>query len=154
MTSISHHRDVIRSLFTDMWDPAAVTLTCGPRSMVNIDRSTVSSDWVSNGLSRLGLGQSGPGQARHGLLCGVATCPTRAACLGLVRRVHSSPTLAGASWTRARWSIGQNTVHGGLGPPTISSVVVFVNQVHARVWPGRKGLPSISEVSSPAASAW
>ena len=64
MTSVSHHRDVIRSLFTDMWDPTAVTLTCGPQSTVNVDRSTISSDWVSNGLWRARVGPVWAGPTR------------------------------------------------------------------------------------------
>ena len=108
-----------------------MSLTCWARSTVNIDRSTVNPDWVSNGLWRAsgwaGLGPAGPDtwhavtQPRHSHGPPLGRGPRLAG----MSVAHGRPRRAGP------WTVGW--VLGGPSPPLSSLSVVHVHRVHGHV---------------------
>ena len=128
--------DVSMTSASDMWVQSvrATDMTCGARSMVNIDQSTVNMDWVSNGLWRAS------GWARSGRTRGkLWRCHVTA--MGLYWA--SSTALAHGAWFMV--DAGSRSMDLRQGPWWTESTLlllgaVHVLRVHSRV-AGEGGVP-------------
>ena len=113
----------------DRWGQRSQRLTCGPRSTVSIDQSTVIGSWARTGLDlgrvRAGLGRAGPDTCRPRVLprrrCGPLTG------FGSQGPAHGGPP--GVVY----WTAG--LVHGAPGAPFSSSL-----SAHGGPSPRRRGL--------------
>ena len=106
-------------------------LTCGARSTVNVDRSTINMDRVQTGLvgPRYGLGFGPP----HGMLWRYHVTS-----LGL----YWAPFLGcgrerGSQWTKRRWSMDLRQGAWWTKSTSLSSGMVYEHWVHA--WVAREG---------------
>ena len=102
-----------------------MSLTCGDRSTVNVDQSTVNMGRVRLGRLGFGLGRSGPGRAEHVALYDAAT--SRSWALIRLRPQH------GSRWTNAHgpWTYGR--AHGEPSPPSLLLGSAHVHRAHAGV---------------------
>ena len=106
------------------------SLTCGARSTVSVDQSTVNTGWVLAGpvVLRVGPVWAGPGQTRGRLWHSHVTAmgPYRASSTARL-------TPCGPRWTSAHGPWTYDRAHGGPSPPSLLPYLAHVHRAYARV---------------------